>query len=33
MNFIPALTNPLALLLLALVPVGIIVLYFLKHDK
>lgn len=33
MNFIPALTNPLALLLLALVPVGIIVLYFLKLKR
>jgi len=33
MNFVPALTNPLALLLLALVPVGIIVLYFLKLKR
>lgn len=33
MNFVPALTNPLALLLLALVPVGIIILYFLKLKR
>lgn len=33
MSFVPALTNPLALLLLALVPVGIIVLYFLKLKR
>ena len=33
MNFVPALTNPLAFLLLALVPVGIILLYFLKLKR
>ena len=33
MNLVPALTNPLALATLALIPVGIIVLYFLKLKR